>query len=276
VPLALGHALRHLLRAPGFTALAAGTLALGIAASTAIFSLADAVVLAPLPYQDPAGRVMIWNRWLGFDKTWVNPAEMRAYGERCPSLAAVANWAIDRRNLTGDGEAARVGVALISANGFSVLGARPLLGRGFAPEEDRAEGPHVAVLGHALWQGRFAGDPRVLGQLVELDGVPHQVIGVMPPGFALPTDFTEDAAEPTQVYVPRAPDQDDLTQFGNHGDYGAAQLRSGASPARASEELRAATRQLTAEGRYDTRANHSAFAVSLPDEILGPTGLRSA
>ena len=268
--LALGHALRHLLRAPGFTALAVGTLALGIAASTAIFSLADAVVLAPLPYQDPAGRVMVWNRWLGFDKTWVNPAEMRAYGERCPSLAAVANWAIDRQNLTGDGEAACVGVAMISANGFAVLGARPLLGRGFSTEEDRADGPHVAVLGHALWQGRFGGEPRVLGQLVELDGVPHEVIGVMPAGFALPTDFTEDAAEPTQIYVPRAPDQDDLTQFGNHGDYGAAELAKGANPARASEELRAATRQLTAEGRYDTRANHSAFAVSLPDEILGP------
>ena len=110
MPLALGHALRHLLRAPGFTALAAGTLALGIAASTAIFSLADAVVLAPLPYEDPASRVMVWNRWRGFDKTWVNPAEMRAYGERCPSLAAVANWAVDRANLTGDGEAVRVGV----------------------------------------------------------------------------------------------------------------------------------------------------------------------
>jgi len=266
----LGHAVRHLLRAPGFTALAAGTLALGIAASTAIFSLADAVVLAPLPYEDPAGRVMIWNRWLGFDKTWVNPAEMRAYGERCPSLQAVANWSIDRRNLTGDGEAARVGIALITANGFSVLGARPLLGRGILEQEDRAEGPHVAVLGHALWQGRFGGDPGVLGRLVELDGVPHQVVGVMPAGFALPTDFTEDAAEPTQIYVPRAPDAEELSEFGNHGDYGAAQLRKGASPARASEELRAATRQLTAEGRYDTRANHNAFAVSLPDEILGP------
>jgi predicted permease len=270
VPLALRHALRHLLRAPGFTALAAGTLSLGIAASTAIFSLADAVVLAPLPYAAPASRVMVWNRWRGFDKTWVNPAEMRAYAERCPSLAAVANWAVDRANLTGDGEAVRVGVARITANGFAVLGARPLIGRGFSPQEDRPEGPHVAVLGHALWQGRFGGDPRVVGQLVELDGVPHEVVGVMPAGFALPTDFTEDAAEPTQIYVPRAPDADDLAQFGNHGDYGAALLAPGASPARASEELRTATRQLTAEGRYDTRANHSAFAVSLPDEILGP------
>ena len=204
----LRHALRLLWRAPGFTALAAGTLALGIAASTAIFSLADAVVLAPLPYADPASRVMIWNRWRGFDKTWVNPAEIRAYGERSPSLAAVASWSIDRQNLTGDGEAARVGVARISASGFDVLGARPLVGRGIAPEEDRAGGAHVAVLGHALWQGRFGGDPGVVGRGIELDGVPHEVIGVMPAGFALPTDFTEDAAEPAQVYVPRAPDEE--------------------------------------------------------------------
>ena len=116
-------------------------------------------MFAPLPYESPGRRVMIWNRWRGFDKTWVNPAEVRAYHERCPSLAAVASWSIDRQNLTGDGEAVRVGVAQISASGFDVLGARPLLGRGIAPEEDRAGGPHVAVLGHALWQGRFGGRP---------------------------------------------------------------------------------------------------------------------
>jgi predicted permease len=268
--LELRHAVRRLVRAPGFTALAAGTLALGIAASTAIFSLADAVVLAPLPYENSAGRVMVWNRWRGFDKTWVNPAEMRAYAERCPSLAAVAHWGIDRQNLTGDGEAVRATVAQITANGFAVLGARPLLGRSFTPAEDVPQGPRVAVLGHALWQGRFGGDPAAIGRLVELDGVPHEIVGVMPPGFALPTDFTEDAAEPTQLYVPRAPDAEELMEFGNHGDYGAALLAPGATVARAGEELRAATRQLTAEGKYDTRANHSAFAVSLPDEILGP------
>jgi putative ABC transport system permease protein len=266
----LRHALRFLRGAPGFTALAVGTLALGIAASTAIFSLADAVVLAPLPYRDPGRRVMVWNRWRGFDKTWVNPAEMRAYAARCPSLAAVASWTIDRQNLTGGGEAARVTVARISASGFEVLGARTLVGRGFTPEEDRAGGPRLAVLGHALWQGRFGGDPAVVGAGIELDGAPYEVIGVMPAGFALPTDFTEDAADPAQLYVPRAPDEEDLTQFGNHGDYGAAVLAPGASVAQATEELRAATKQLTAEGRYDPGIDQRAFAVALPDEILGP------
>ena len=265
----LRHALRLLWRAPAFTTLAAGTLALGIAASTAIFSLADAVVLAPLPYENPARRVMIWNRWRGFDKTWVNPAEMRAYAERCPSLARVAYWSFDAQNLTGDGEAARVSVGFVSASAFAVLGARPLVGRGIAPEDDRAGGPHVAVLGHALWQGRYAGDPGVIGRGVELDGVTHEVIGVMPAGFALPTDFNQHAAEPTQIYVPRAPDTEELTEFGSHGDYGAAELAPGATVARATEELRAATQQLTAEGKYDVRIRHGAVAVSLPDEVLG-------
>jgi putative ABC transport system permease protein len=265
----LGHAVRLLLKAPGFTALAAGALALGIAASTAIFRLADAVLLAPLPYEDPHDRVMIWSRWRGFDKTWVNPAEARAWRERCPSLADVAHWQVDRANLTGEGEALRVGAGFVSANTFAVLGARPMLGRSFTAEEDRPGGPRVVVLGHALWQGRFGGDPGVLGKAVALDGVPHEVVGVMPPGFALPTDFGEGAAEPTQLYVPRAPEADELLEFGSHGDFGAARLRPGATAARATVELRAAMEQLTAEGRYDPRQGHEAFAVPLADEILG-------
>lgn len=218
----LRHAVRLLLKSPGFAALAAGTLALGIAASTSIFSLADAVVLAPLPYDDPASRVMVWNRWRGFEKTWVNPAEARAWKERCPSLTDVAHWQVDRANLTGEGEALRVGVGFVSANTFAVLGARPLLGRGFTREEDRFGGPEVTILGHALWQGRFGGDPGVLGRTLSLDGVPHEVVGVMPSGFALPTDFRDDAAEPTELYVPRAPEPEELVEFGNHGDYAAA------------------------------------------------------
>jgi predicted permease len=269
----LGHDLRHaarlLLRSPGFTALAVCTLALGIAAATAIFSLADAVVLAPLPYEDPASRVMIWNRWVGYDKTWSNPAEARAWKERCPSLADVAHWQVNRVNLTGGGEALRVGAGYVSANTFAVLGARPMLGRGFTTEEDRFGGPKVAVLGHDLWQGRFGGDPAVLGRTVEIDGVPHEVVGVMPTRFALPTDFGEDAAEPTQLWVPRAPEPDELVQFGDHGDYAVARLRPGATAARATRELSAAMAQLTAEGRYDPRERFDAFAVPLADEILG-------
>jgi putative ABC transport system permease protein len=212
---------------------------------------------------------MVWNRWRGFDKTWTNPAESRAWKVLCPSLAEVAHWQVDRVNVTGDGEATRVGAGFVAANTFDVLGARPALGRSFTAEEDRFGGPKVVILGHALWQGRFAGDPAVLGRTVAIDGVPHEVVGVMPPRFALPTDFGEDAAEPTQLYVPRAPEPDELVEFGSHGDHTAARLRPGATVARATAELHAAMEQLTAEGRYDPRENHDAFAVPLADEILG-------
>jgi hypothetical protein len=180
----------------------------------------------------------------------------------------VTHWQVDRANLTGEGEALRVGAGYVSANTFAVLGARPRLGRSFTAEEDRFGGPRVAILGHALWQGRFVGDSRP-----RADGASTAcptIVGVMPPGFALPTDFGEDAAEPTQLYVPRAPEPDELVEFGNHGDHAAARLRPGATAARATSELRAAMEQLTAEGRYDPRQDHEAFAVPLPDEILGP------
>jgi putative ABC transport system permease protein len=92
----------------------------------------------------------------------------------------------------------------------------------------------------------------------------------MPPGFALPTDFGEDAAEPTELWVPRAPEPEELTEFGGHGDHAAARLAPAATTARATEELRSVMKQLTAEGRYEPRQNHQAFAVPLADEILGP------
>ena len=96
------YAARRLRRSPGFTAVAGLTLALGMAASAAIFSVADALMLEPLRYAEPGRRVMIWSCWKRFDKTWVNLAEMNAYRERCPSLAQVAYWQTDPVNLTGE------------------------------------------------------------------------------------------------------------------------------------------------------------------------------
>jgi putative ABC transport system permease protein len=265
----LRYAIRRLRRSPGFTAVAGLTLALGMAANAAIFSVADAVMLEPLPYGEADTRVMIWSRWKRFTKTWVNPAEMRAYQERCPSLAEAAFWSSGPVNLTGGGEAVRVGAGRVTANTFGVLGVAPLLGRAFRAEEDHAGGPRLAVLSHELWQGRYFGDPGVLGRRIELDGVPHEVVGVMPRGFALPTDFGEDAADPTRLWVPRAPQPEELMEFGGHGDYGAARLAPGASVARANAELRAAVAQLVAEGRIDREMEFQAFARSLRDDILG-------
>ena len=265
------YALRVLGRAPAFTAVAALTLALGMGANVAIFTVVDAVMLDPLPWAEPERAVMIWSRWKGFDKTWTNAYESRAYAERCASLRSVALWGTRERNLTGDGEAVRVGTGEVTAATFETFGVPPLLGRTFTSDEDRPEGPRVAVLGYALWQGRYAGDPAVLGRLIAIDGVPHEVVGVMPRGFALPTDFGEEAAEPTALWTPRRVEKEELSPaYGNHGDYAAARLKPGATVARANEELARVADELTAEGAFPKDQHFKAFAVRVSDEIVGP------
>ena len=124
---------RSMARAPAFAAAAILTLALGIGATTAIFSIVDAVLLEPLPYSEPARRVMIWSRWKGFEKTWLSEAEVLDYRRQVPSLLQVAAWSGRQANLTGDGEPVRLGAAAVTPNTFSTLGSVALLGRTFFP-----------------------------------------------------------------------------------------------------------------------------------------------
>src|SRR3954451_18344625 len=118
----LRYALRGMRRAPGFTSAAVLTLALGMGATTAIFSVIRAVLLAPLPYDQPERRVMIWSRWKDFDKTWLADGEVMDYRRECPSLESVAAWGSDAANLTGGGEPIRIGIASVTANTFDTLG----------------------------------------------------------------------------------------------------------------------------------------------------------
>jgi putative ABC transport system permease protein len=259
-------ALRGLKSAPGFAAAAILTLALGMGATTAIFSVIRAVLLSALPYAEPERRVMIWSRWKDFDKTWVANGEIDDYRRLCPSLESVAAWEIDQANLTGGGEPVRVGIAGVTANIFETLGSRPLLGRAFTEAEDRPGGPPVLILGYGLWKNRFGGDPEVLDRVVELDGVARRVVGVMPRGFALPTDYTVEAAEPTQAFIPDQIDPAQLTH-GSHGYYGAAKLARGATAQRANAELKTVTSNSTRQGVYPAEMRFEAFAVPVEDEI---------
>jgi putative ABC transport system permease protein len=262
----LVHAVRAFGRTPGFTAAAVGTLALGIGANAAMFSVVSAVLLAPLPYQEPERRVMIWSRWTGFDKTWLSEAEVADYRRFCPSLESVAAWSTGQANLVGDGDPLRVRVAEVTANAFDTLGTAPRLGRTFTDLEDRVGGEPVVVISDGLWRRRYAGDPEILGRTILVDGKSRRIVGVMPAGFRLPTDFGEDAAEPTELWTPLAMTGE---QRGNHGLYAAAALRSGSSASAASAELRSLTRRLTQEGQYPAAMRFSAFAVPVADEILG-------
>ncbi len=264
------YAVRGLRRSPGFAAAAILTLALGMGATTAIFSVIRSVLLAPLPYAEPERRVMIWSRWTGFPKTWVSDGEVVDYRRYVSSLESVAAWGADEANLTGGGsEPVRVGIGQITANTFDTLGARPLIGRGFTEAEDAPGGEPVAVLAYGLWQNRFGGDPGVVGRAIELDGVSRRVVGVMPRGFALPTDFTVRASEPSQIFVPVQFDPKELSHD-NHGLYAAGLLRRGATAARATAELRTLAATLTRQGVYPAEMRFEPFAEPVDVEIRGP------
>src|SRR5262245_29700343 len=262
---------RSYLRTPGIALAGSLTLALGIGAATALFSVVNAVLVRPLPYERPETRVMIWSRWTGFDKTWVSEHEVADY-RRLPAFRQVAAWSSDQGNLTGDGDPVRVGIAPVTVNAFSTLGAEPVLGRPFRPEEEKPGADAVVLVSYRLWQGRYGGDPGLVGRTILVDGQPRKVVGVMPRGFRLPTDYGEDAAEPTELWVPLF--LDPAAERGSHGLFAAAELASGVTAAQATAQLEAATRSMTTEGLYPEAMRFSAFAVPLPDEIEG--GVRPA
>ncbi len=260
----LRYAGRVLRKQPGFTIAAVLTLALGIGATTAVFSVVKHVLLTPLPYAEPDRVGVIWSKWRGFDKTWVSDAEVDDYRRRTTAFADVAAWSVGQVNLNGDGDAVRIGSAEVTPNLFSVLGVQPLLGRTFV-ESDAVVQPTTVILSHRLWLGRYGGDESIIGRTILVNGVALEVIGVMPARFQLPTDYVQDAEEPTAVWIPYVLD----TQTrGSHGLHAAGRLRDGVSMAQANAELQTLTQTLTTEGLYPAGMQFSAFVISATDEAL--------
>ncbi|HEV2381042.1 MAG TPA: ABC transporter permease [Terriglobia bacterium] len=183
------YGLRQLRRNPGFALVAGLTLALGIGANTAIFSVVNAVVLRPLPY--PHSDRLVWiaevipalKAELASGGDYVDWKDQNHTLQRLAAYDESADF-----NLTGRGTPARVHGAYVTANFFATLGVDPQIGRGFTAQEDQPNGPHVAVLMHSYWQQYFGSDPHMLGQTINLDNVPYTVIGVMPASFRFPGD----------------------------------------------------------------------------------------
>ncbi|MGB2716862.1 MAG: ABC transporter permease [Vicinamibacterales bacterium] len=262
----LRYGARTLVRHRSFAAIAIFTLALGIGANAAIFSVVNAVLLRPLPWGEPDRAVMIWSRWTAFDKTWVSEGEVLDYRRRASTLAEVAAWGESQVNLTGDGEPERVNAAGVTANLFSTLGVAPILGRTFTAQEDLPNGPDLAVLSHALWTRRYARDANLVGRTIQINSRPYLVLGVMPPGFVLPTDFQN--PEPSQLWTPLRLDPASM-DHGNHGYYAAARLKPGASVRAASDELHGIARAMTREGLYPEQRQFDTVVLSLTDEVVG-------
>jgi predicted permease len=244
------YGLRQLRRNPGFTAVAVMTLALGIGANTAIFSVVNAVVLRPLPYPHSDRLIWIAESIPALKSEAASGGDYVDWKDQNHTLDRIAAYDTTYRdslregapgpgsadfNLTGRGTPARVHGAFVSASFFATLGVEPQLGRAFTEKEDQPNGPHVVVLMHSFWQQYFGSDPHVLGQTVSLDAAPYTVIGVMPASFRFPGD--SDA----QILLPLALNQ-------------------------ASERLRIAQRQVRIIGRLKPGVSLAAARADL-DEI---------
>jgi len=182
----LKYAVRMLLKSPGFTAIAVLTLALGIGANTAIFSLVNAVLLRPLPYPDPQKVVSLGLQFPdGYISSDVESRQYVYWRDHSEALDSVAAFfgSMGGFNMVGNSGPVHVRGAKVSRQFFSALGMEPILGRGFNPDEDRPGGPAVTVISYGLWRSAFGGDPNAVGRSIVLNGVPHTLVGVLPPAF---------------------------------------------------------------------------------------------
>ncbi|HEV2836362.1 MAG TPA: ABC transporter permease, partial [Pyrinomonadaceae bacterium] len=182
------YAIRMLLKQPGFTFVALITLALGIGANTAIFSLVNSILLRPLPYREPDRlvRMLQASPKLGLSSWGVSQADFAAYREQNRSFESLAIFNTGGINLTGEGEPERLSVTSVTADFFKVLGINPVLGRTFQEGEDTQGKNAVCVISHGMWQRRFGGDRNVVGRTLSLNQAPTQIIGVMPADFRFP------------------------------------------------------------------------------------------
>jgi putative ABC transport system permease protein len=250
------HVLRGLTQARGFSAMAIGTLALGIAAATSIFSLIDAVLLKPLPFADP-GRLVGLHERRG---AWVGPLsghEVIAWQERNRVFDGIGAFVHSEFTLTGGGEPAVVRAQLVSANYFDVLGTPARAGRTFTSGEDRGGANRVAVLSERLWRQRFGADSSVVGRTVLLDNIGHRIVGVMSGSGDLDPD----------VWVPM-----DLPaegrRIGRHTVLAFARLKDGVTLAQARADITAIAAALARE-LPDDNAGHSVDMQTLRDDLVG-------
>ncbi len=219
----LRYGIRMLMKNPGFTAVAVITLALGIGANTAIFSLVNGILLNPLPYSEPERLVSAW-------EAAAPPGVLEALRRQGHTMDLAAYTAVSGFNLAGE-TPLRLDGSTVSANLFSLLGVRPELGRVFRPGEDHPGQDQMVILSHSFWQSRFGGSPGVIGRSIQIDGVNREIVGVMPSSFQLPSDATE-------LWVPMHLDPSSIGPYWGLWSYQLiGRLRPGVSIAQAEAEV---------------------------------------
>src|SRR5262245_16353291 len=213
----LRNAWRALLRAPVITATAMLTLAFGVGASTAVFSVVHAVLLRPLPYPDPDRLVELFesNIEAGVPTIRVSALNYLSWAEHTKSFDALAAFGSTALTLTGDSDPELLGGSVVTASLFEVLRVRPIAGRTLQPEDEQPGSSRVVVLSEPLWRTRFGGDRGIIGRSIELDGQRYEVVGVMPQAFR---DVGRQQAAGTaapQIFLPRSEER----RGGNEGKY---------------------------------------------------------
>jgi putative ABC transport system permease protein len=259
------YAMRGLVKRPAFTIIALLTLALGIGANTAIFSVVNAVLLRPLPFRDPEQVVMVWEdaSFAGFPLNTPAPANYVDWKNQNQSFADMAASAEQSFNLTGDGDPERVTAYAVTHNFFPLFGVQPLIGRGFLPEEDRPGSNKVVVLSYSLWQSRYGGDAHVLNRDIQLNGEKHTVVGVMPASF----QFLDSEV---RMWVPLALDQEDMANRGGHYLNVAARLKPGVVVTQAQADMNAIMRRIATDHPDDTfDGKLGAVVLPMRDQVVG-------
>src|SRR5262245_25359100 len=237
----LRYGARMLMKNSGFTLVAVITLALGIGANTAIFSVVNATLLRPLPYKDPDRIVMVWGTnpggygWRG--KTGFSAPSFLDYQQRNQVFERMAAFLRYDVTLTGTGNPEFIRAGVVTHEFFDVFAVQPILGRTILPQETQTDQERVAVLSYGLWRRRFGSDPSIIGQTIRLDGVSHTIIGVLPQGF----DFTIPGfLQSRDLWVPNVLPRDNSAR-GNKYLTVIARLQPGVSPGAAEQEMRAIT-----------------------------------
>ena len=259
------YAVRSLLKHPAFTIVAVLTLALGIGANTAIFSVVNAVLLKPLGFKNPEQLVMVWEEasFAGFPRNTPAPANYFDWKELNHSFESMA--ALDERNfnLTADGEPEYVTASGVTANFFSLLGVQPLLGRSFQFDEDTPKANKVVLLSYSLWQSRYGGERNIIGKDILLNGERHTVVGVMPRDF----QFLE---RPVRLWVPIALDTDAVTNRGSHYLTVVARTKPGISSASAQADMQTLMSRIAKDHPNETfDGKLGAVVVPLHEELSG-------
>jgi len=270
------YGLRILRKSPGFSAVAVLTLALAIGANTAIFSIVDQVLLRPLPFREPSRLISLHEALpnLGYPKMGFSHPDLAVLAREQKSFEALGAFQDKHMEISGRGEPQRVTAARVSASLFPMLGAQPVLGRTFTPEED-APGHQLALLSYGLWQRRYGGDANILGQTVQLDRQPYVVIGVMARDFAFPPAGFDYSGLPADLWIPMATTPREMEDWG--GSYFAGvigRLRPGVTLAQARSEAFSLAQRIiesypAAIGAAARQGQLAVLASSLHDDVAG-------